>query len=44
MKTLNCLVFDDHPLVGVAIKSTLTTSEYVDNISIAYTVKKLLKN
>lgn len=36
---MNCLIFDDHPLVCVAIKSLVESSPHVKQVSVAYEVK-----
>ncbi|EGU53755.1 two-component response regulator [Vibrio orientalis CIP 102891 = ATCC 33934] len=42
MKKFNILVFDDHPLVGVAIKATLSLMSCVDSISSVYSFRSAL--
>lgn len=42
MHKFNFLVFDDHPLVGVAIKTTLSTMDCVNSITVAYSLKDAL--
>lgn len=43
MNKFNILVFDDHPLVGVAIKATLSLMSCVDSISVVYSLKSALE-
>lgn len=42
MNKFDCLVFDDHPLVGVAIKATLSFMDCVNSISVVYSLKDAL--
>lgn len=43
MNKFNILVFDDHPLVGVAIKATLSNMNCVNSISVVYSLKSALE-
>lgn len=42
MKKFNCLVFDDHPLVGVAIKATLSMMNCINSITVVYSLEEAL--
>lgn len=42
MSKCRCLVFDDHPLVGVAIRATISTLPFIDSVSVANNAKSAL--
>ncbi|KJY84662.1 regulator [Vibrio galatheae] len=43
MSNLHCLVFDDHPLVGIAIRETLSKVDCIQSISVAHNTKQALQ-
>ncbi|CAH0530032.1 response regulator transcription factor [Vibrio hippocampi] len=42
MEKLNCLILDDHPLVGIAIKSLVLDLKYVESVEILTDANKSL--